>query len=55
MAYILQLELSLKHATERIRSMEAELRTLRAESLVTEGCMLSQALIEPIGMGIYQD
>jgi hypothetical protein len=55
MAYVLQLELSLKHAAERIHRLESELRCMRAESLVTEGCMLSQALIDPMRMGIYQD
>ncbi len=52
MAYILQLELSLKNANERIRRLEAELRVMRAESLVTDGCMLTQALLEPGQIGM---
>jgi plasmid stability protein len=54
-AYTLHLELSLRNAAERIRSLEAEVRRLRAESLVTEGCMLSQALLDPTQMGFYRD
>jgi hypothetical protein len=55
MAYMLQLELNLKLATDRIRALEAELRSLRAESLVTDGCMLSHVLIDTDMMGIYPD
>jgi hypothetical protein len=55
MAYILQLELNLKHATERIRCLEKEARSLRVESMVAEGSMLSQTLMDPAMMGIYSD
>ena len=55
MAYVLQLELNLKNATERIRSLEKEVRSLRVESMATEGLMLSQTLMDPAMMGIYSD
>lgn len=55
MAYMLQLELNLKHAAERIRSLETEIRTLRAELIVTDGCMLPQALLDPADMGFHDD
>ena len=55
MAYILQLEISLKSANEKIQALEKELRCVRAESIVTDGCMLSQVLLDPTQMGIYQD
>ena len=55
MAYILQLEMSLKSANEKIQALEKELRCVRAESIVTDGCMLSQVLLDPTQMGIYQD
>lgn len=54
LARVLQLELSLKDAHERIRQLEAELCFARAESIVTSGCMLTQALVDPIEMGIYE-
>ena len=54
-AYTLQLELSLRNATELIRSLETEILRLRAESLLTDGCMLSQALLDPTQMGFYRD
>jgi hypothetical protein len=52
-AYILQLELSLRNATERIHVLEQELCSLRVGSM--ESCMLSQALLDPEHMGIFQD
>jgi hypothetical protein len=54
-AHVLQLELSLEHAHERIRHLEAELRLARAESILADGCMLTQALIDPMEIGIYSD
>ena len=53
MTYLLQLELSLKTANERIRSLEAELRSSRAESLVAEGCILTQALFDSNQTDVY--
>ena len=55
MAYILHLELSLKTANERIQLLEKELRSARAESIVAEGCMLTQALIDSEHMSVYGD
>ena len=55
LAHVLQLELSLKHAHERIRRLEAELRVSRAESFLVDGCMLFQELIDPVDMGVYED
>ena len=53
MTYLLQLELSLKTANELIRSLEAELRSSRAESLVAEGCILTQALFDSNQTDVY--
>ena len=53
MAYVLQLENSLKVANERIRHLEAQLRLAReVESFVSEDCVLSQALFEPDDVGL---
>ena len=56
MAYILQLELNLKNANERIRQLESELRLARAESFIAEGCIPLQPLLNPeqFGMGDWE-
>ena len=53
MAYTLQLELNLRNATERIRSLEAEVQRLRAECLTSDSCALSQALLDPEQTGYF--
>lgn len=55
MAYVLQLELNLKHAVERIRDLEAQLRHFKVDAIVTDGCMLSEAFIDPVQIGAYYD
>jgi hypothetical protein len=51
MAYINHLEMSLTAANERIQTLELELCSVRAESLVSGGCMLIQQLIDPDDIG----